>query len=259
VDLYSFAPIAAVLDAAYSVVTALAAAIEPLAGTASAAVAIVLITLALRLALIPVGVSQVRAEYTRRRLAPRLQQLQRKYKKNPQLLQQKTMALYADEKTSPFAGMLPTLLQAPVLSIVYGLFLLPTINGHANALLTEQLFGVPLGTSLAHLLATGRFGADLLVFAGLLLVIGVVAFASRRTSLRFAAPLPEGAAPGAERVAAVLSWLPFLTVLFAALVPLAATVYLTVTTAWTLVERQVLRHRLAPAAPGGARAVDAPA
>jgi YidC/Oxa1 family membrane protein insertase len=258
VDIYSFAPIAAVLDAAYAVVTTLAAALEPLAGSAASAIAIVVITVALRLALIPVGVSQVRAEFTRRRLAPRLQQLQRTYKKNPQLLQQKTLALYADEKTSPFAGMLPTLLQAPVLSIVYGLFILPTINGHDNALLTEQLFGVPLGTSLAHLLVTGVFGADLLVFAGLLLVIGTVAFGSRRAALRFASPLPEDAAPGMERLTSWLSWLPFLTVLFAGLVPLAATLYLTVTTTWTLVERQVLRRRLAPPATGGA-AVDATA
>jgi YidC/Oxa1 family membrane protein insertase len=259
VDLYSFAPIAAVLDAAYSVVTALAAAIQPVAGASAAAVAIVLITLALRLALIPVGVSQVRAEYTRRRLAPRLQQLQRKYRKNPQLLQQKTLELYTSEKASPLAGILPTLLQAPVLSIVYGLFILPTVNGHTNGLLTEQLFGVPLGTSLAHLVVTGSFGADLLVFGGLLLVIGVVAFGSRRAALRFATPLADGAAPGVERLNSVLSWLPFLTVVFAALVPLAATVYLTVTTAWTLVERQVLRHRLAPRPAGGTSPVDVPA
>jgi len=37
-------------------------------------------------------------------------------------------------------------------------------------------------------------------------------------------------------------------------VPLAATIYLTVTTTWTLVERQVLRRRLArPGAPDPAR------
>jgi YidC/Oxa1 family membrane protein insertase len=246
VDIYSFAPIAAVLDAAYSVVTALAALLEPIAGAAGSALAIVLITLALRTVLIPVGASQVRAEFTRRRLAPRLQQLQKKYKKNPQLLQQKTMEFYASEKASPLAGMLPTLLQAPVLSVVYGLFILPTINGHSNGLLAQHLLGVPLGTSMVHLLGARPLGPDVLVFAGLLLVIGVVAYAARRVALRLATPLPDDAAPGMRRVNAALSWLPFLTMLFAALVPLAATIYLTVTTAWTLVERQVLRHRHAP-------------
>ena len=244
-DIYAFAPIAAVLDAAYSVVTGLQHLIDPVAGTASAAVAIVLITLVLRLLLIPVGRSQVRAEFTRRRIAPRLQEIQKKYKKNPELLQKKTMELYTAEKASPLAGMLPTLAQAPVLSIVYGLFILPTVNGHSNELLTEQLFGVPLGTSLAHLLATGVFSLDLVVYAALLVVIAAVAFASRRVALAFNKPADD-AAPAMARVNAALSWLPFVTVLFAALVPLAATIYLTVTTAWTLVERQVLRRRLAP-------------
>jgi YidC/Oxa1 family membrane protein insertase len=246
VDIYSFAPIAVVLDAAYSVVTGLQDLLSPVAGTVSAALAIVLITLVLRLLLIPVGRSQVRAEFTRRRLAPRLQALQKKYKKNPELLQKKMMELYTSEKASPLAGILPTLAQAPVLSIVYGLFILPTVNGHANGLLSEQLFGVPLGTSLAHLLTTGAFGLDLLVYAGLLLVIAAVAFTQRRVALAFTRPADD-AAPAMARLNSALSWLPFVTVLFAALVPLAATIYLTVTTTWTLVERQVLRRRLAPA------------
>ena len=244
-DIYSFAPIAAVLDAAYSVVTGLQHLLDPLAGSASAALAIVLITLALRLLLIPVGRSQVRAEFTRRRLAPRLQELQKKYKKNPELMQTKMMELYTSEKASPLAGFLPTLAQAPVLSVVYGLFILPTVNGHANGLLTEQLFGVPLGTSLAHLVSTGAFGLDMLVYAGLLLVIAVVAFATRRVALAFNKPADD-AAPAMARVNSALSWLPFITVVFASFVPLAATLYLTVTTTWTLVERQVLRRRLAP-------------
>ena len=245
-DIYSFGPIAAVLDAAYSVVTALADLVEPLAGGASAALAIVLITLALRTLLIPVGISQVRAEYSRRRIAPRLQALQKKYRKNPELLQTKLMELYRDEKASPLAGMLPTLLQAPVLSIVYGLFILQTVNGHPNALLAEQLVGASLGTSLGHLVTTGDFSLDLLVYAGLLLVIAAVAFAQRVVALRFATPLPDTALPAMARLNAWLSWLPFITVVFAAIVPLAATLYLTVTTSWTLVERVLLRRRLAP-------------
>ena len=251
-DIYSFAPIAAVLEAAYSVVTGLQHLLDPIAATASAAVAIVLITLVLRLALIPVGRSQVRAEFTRRRLAPRLQELQKKHKKNPELLQKKMMELYASEKASPLAGILPTLAQAPVLSVVYGLFILPTVNGHPNGLLTEQVFGVPLGASLTHLLATGAFSLDLLVYAGLLAAIAVVAFASRRVALAFAESAKnkpaDDAAPAMARMNSALSWLPFITVVFASFVPLAATIYLTVTTTWTLVERQVLRRRLAPRA-----------
>ena len=60
-----------------------------------------------RALLIPVGVSQVRAEFTRRRLAPQLAELQRRHGKDRETLARKTMELYQAEKTSPFAGMLP--------------------------------------------------------------------------------------------------------------------------------------------------------
>lgn len=241
-DFYSFAPIAAVLDAAYNAVTALTALLDPVTGTASAAAAIVLITLLVRTALIPVGRSQVRAEFTRKRLAPRLQELQRRYKKNPEVLQRKTMELYAAEKASPLAGCLPTLLQLPVLSTVYGLFIMGSINGHTNALLSERLFGVPLGASLMS--GPGWPGA--LVFAAIMVALAAVAWFSRRIALKNAPGVTDATPPVLQNLTGPLSWLPFLTVGFAAVVPLAAALYLALTTAWTLVERVILRRVLAP-------------
>ena len=241
VDPYSFAPIAAVLDGAYLFVSSLSSLLDPIAGPASAALSVILVTAIVRLILLPVGVSQARAELMRRRLAPRLRDLQRRYKANPDLLRRKTLELYTSEKASPLAGCLPTLLQAPVVSTVYGLFILADINGHANALLVEQLYGVPLGTSLMQALATGAPASSLAVFAVLVAVLAAVAFLSRRIALGQAGT-EVGTAPPA--VMGISSWLPFLTVVFSAVVPLAATLYLTVTTAWTLTERTVLRRML---------------
>jgi YidC/Oxa1 family membrane protein insertase len=238
-DIFAFAPVAAALNAAYSIVTGLAGLLSPLAGGASAAVAIVVVTLLLRAALIPVGRSQMRAQLNRQRIAPKLQEIQRRYKNNRELLMRKTQELYASEKVSPFAGMLPSLAQAPVISLVYGLFVRPEIGGHANALLGQHLFGVPLGTSLGHLLTSGALFPGLLVFVALLGIIAVVAALSRRAALAMAPQTPGAAGAGLARV---LSWLPFLTVVFAGIVPLAATLYLTVTTTWTLVERAILRR-----------------
>jgi YidC/Oxa1 family membrane protein insertase len=240
VDLYSFAPIAAVLDGAYQLVSALSHLLAPFGGTSSAALAIVALTMIVRTVLIPVGISQIRAEATRRRLAPKLQQLQRKYRHNRELLQRKTVALYAAEKASPLAGILPTLLQAPVLSVLYGLFILPMVNGHPNGLLTEQLFGVPLGASLV----SGVAWPNVLVFIALLLLIAAVAWTSRRVALRLAPAATDAAPPALQNVTRALSWLPFATVAFAAFVPLAATIYLAVTTSWTLAERAMLRRAL---------------
>lgn len=252
-DFYSFAPIAAVLDGAYLVVTTIASWLDPLAGSASAALAIVLITLLTRTALVPVARSQVRAEATRQRLAPQLHELQRRYKKNPELLQRKTSELYAREKASPFAGCLPTLAQLPVISTLYGLFILHAIAGHPNLLLTEQLGPVPLDTSLVTLLDSGAAWPGILVFAVLLVMIAATAWLSRRVARAYAArqraQQPPNATPATTpaslaNLEATFSWLPFLTLVVASVVPLAAAIYLAVTTAWTLAERVILRRLL---------------
>lgn len=242
-DLYSFAPIAALLELASSAVNGLASLFAPLAGAPAMALAVVALTVLVRITLIPVGMAQARAEVTRRRLAPKLRALQATHKKNPEKLQRATMELYAEEKASPFAGMLPALAQAPVLSLVYGLFILPTINGHPNALLDETLFGVPLGTSFLAFLNGGALWPGAAVFLGLFTVIAVVAFTSRRVMLAQQSDSAADAPPALARVSSVLSWMPFVTVVFAMIVPLAAAIYLTVTTTWTLGERAVLRRR----------------
>lgn len=245
-DLYSFAPIAAALQAAYSLVHGLAGLLIPLAAGSSAAVAIILVTLALRALLIPVGRSQVRAQAGRMRLAPKLQELQRRYKKNPQLLAQKTQELYSAEKVSPFAGLLPTLIQAPIISLVYGLFERAQIGGHPNALLSQHIFGVPLGQSFTSLIGSGAAWPGIVGYAALLIVIAGVAEIARRVAI--ATPPAPGATPATIRLASILSWMPYLTVVFAAIVPLAATLYLAVTTAWTQGERALLRRRYLPPA-----------
>lgn len=244
-DIYSFGPIAFLIDLAYSGVTALASLLSPFTATFATVLAIVAITLAVRTALIPVGRSQVRAEFTRRRLAPKLRELQKRFKKNPELLQRKTMELYTAEKASPLAGCLPTLIQAPIVSVVYALFILATINGHPNGLLTETLFQIPLGTSLFAFLGAGQAWPGVAVYLVLLTIIGVVAALQRRLAAASALPVGEEATPSMARVNSIVSWLPFLTVVFAAIVPLAATVYLTITTSWTLVERTLLRRSFA--------------
>jgi len=183
--------------------------------------AIVVLTVIVRALLIPVGISQTKAEWNRRRLAPALAQLRERHKKNPQKLQEKTLELYKKEGVSLFAGIGPALAQAPVLAVVYGLFVRASIDGHANALLAATLLNVPLG---AHLLTGGVAG--IAIFAVLLLVIAASALVTRRMTT----------------ATGWLSWLPLIAVPFAAIVPLAATLYITVSTLWTLAERAVLRR-----------------
>jgi YidC/Oxa1 family membrane protein insertase len=241
-DFSAFPPLAAVLDAAHSLLLGLAALLEPFAGPTAAALAIVFVTLVVRAALIPFGVLQVRAETARRRLAPRIADLRERYRKNPETLQRKTLDLYRDAGVSPFAGIRPALVQVPIVSVLYGVAVSPTLNGHPNELLGETLLGAPLGQSFTAMIASP--GVILLVPIGLLILLAVVAWFTRRQALRMAAAAPTTDGPLATATG-ILSWLSFMTVVIAIFVPLAAALYLTVSSAWTFVERTILRRRAA--------------
>lgn len=267
-NIYAFGPIAAVLDAAYAVLHNLTLFLTPFAAADAAAFAIVVVTLALRLLLVPVGVSQARAQQVRQRLAPRLAELRRLHGRSPERLQRETAALYAAENASPVAGCLPLLVQAPILSIVYGLFVLGDINGHGNALLDGALFGSPLGTSILsgwgaaatpEVLVVGGAVLAVLLAAQLLsrrltIAQGVAAVGPTGPTAAMAATAPPApiAPPGALSPAAqatmtrTLSWLPLISVAFAAFVPLAAALYLTVSALWSVTERALLWRMLRP-------------
>jgi YidC/Oxa1 family membrane protein insertase len=235
VNIFDLPVLSALLAAASVALAALGAVVTP-------AGAIVLVTVAVRALLIPVGVSLARADRARRRLAPRLAELQKRFARNPERLQRETLALYAAEKVSPFAGCLPVLAQAPVLTLVYALFASPQIAGAPNALLDGVLFGAPLGRHLADL-AAGVALSDL-VFVALLTALILVAVLARRAALRQPPALPSAGAPSA--LTRALTFAPFLTVVAAAFLPLAATLYLAVSSGWSLAERAVLR-RIVPA------------
>lgn len=243
-DLYAFPPVAFLLEAASSALERIADLLTPLAGDAAAAASVVLVTLAVRGLLLPLGVAQAKAEQARSRLAPRLRALQQRYRADPERLRRETMDLYATEQISPLAGCAPTLAQAPVLGLLYALFAFGTIAGHPNALLGQSLLGVPLGTSLVAALATGAATVQVLVvFGGLIAGIAMVAEITRRTFRVTIAPGTDASTAGAGGAARFVGALQFATAAAALFVPLAAALYLATTVTWTLGQRVLLRRR----------------
>jgi YidC/Oxa1 family membrane protein insertase len=242
------------VDAAYHLVSALAAVFAPLPGGLAAAAAIIVFTMAVRLLVLPLSYYAVRGENARARLAPRVQELQRKHAHQPQRLQRELSALYQAEGSGMFAGCLPALLQIPFFSVVYRLFLSRTVGGRSNTLLSHNLLSAPLGS---HWLGgPGPFSAQGAVFVILFVLLGVVALFSLRAAqvtaqsggaVQLGGAVQSGGAARSEKLVAALGrFMPFGTVLMAAVVPLAAGLYLLTTTAWTVTERTVLRRRLRP-------------
>lgn len=81
--------------------------------------AIVLLTVAVRIVMLPLTIKQVKSMHELQRIQPKLKELQEKYKNNKEKLQEETMKFYQEHKVNPFGGCLPTLLQFPVLIALY--------------------------------------------------------------------------------------------------------------------------------------------
>lgn len=186
----------------------------PWFGVHAMAAAVVLVTILVRLAISPLSVLAARGERRRRALAPRLQEIREKFGDQPERMRAELATLGG----APLAGCLPALLQLPVFFLLYREF---TVNPLPGA-----LFGVPLS---AHI------GAAPLAFAVVIVALLLLGwFFSRRARRTITAD--------AGPVGRIVPVLPFLTATAAFVLPLAATLYLVTSTAWTALEHLVLRR-----------------
>ncbi|MBE3587890.1 MAG: membrane protein insertase YidC [Thermoanaerobacteraceae bacterium] len=82
--------------------------------------AIVLLTVIIKMILYPLTVKQMRSMVAMQQLAPRVKEIQERYKnKDPQKMQQKIMELYKEHNVNPMSGCLPLLIQLPILIALY--------------------------------------------------------------------------------------------------------------------------------------------
>src|ERR671920_278461 len=81
---------------------------------------IILLTLVVRVVLLPLTLKQFKSMQAMSRLAPEIKALQQKYKDDKQRQQQEMMAFYKEHQVNPFGSCLPLLLQMPVfISLFY--------------------------------------------------------------------------------------------------------------------------------------------
>ncbi|PZF80134.1 hypothetical protein C1I92_27660 [Jiangella anatolica] len=227
-------------------VLALSSAAEPLAGDAAVVLALVVVVAAVRLSLLPLSLRAARLGRRRLALRPAELRLRERFRRDPVRLRRELAALHASHGTSPLAGFGSSLAQLPFFLVLYRVFSAPTLNGGANALFTHTLLGVPLSDSWVTALGAGLLPASLAVFGVLFALLLVVAWWSSRLASRQAllagrpAPDASGAADPALVTARVARALPYATVVVAAVVPLAAALYLLFSGAWTAAERWLL-------------------
>ena len=77
--------------------------------------AIILLTIALRIMLYPLNAWSIKSTVKMQKLAPKLSALQERYKKDPKKAQMETMGLYKEHGVNPLGGCFPLLIQMPFL------------------------------------------------------------------------------------------------------------------------------------------------
>jgi YidC/Oxa1 family membrane protein insertase len=227
--------------------------VEPILGGQSYWFSIVLLTIAVRIVLIPLTVKQVRSTRVMQELAPEIKKLQAKHKNDRQKLNEEMMALYKERGFNPMAGCWPLLAQMPFFFALYQVIYSDRVAGEPNVLRDKTFFGVPLEQ---HWLALDGWQDKIFSAAGLtILVLTTVMALTTYISQRQL--MSRQAAQVNPQQQMLMRIMPLMFFVFAVNVPLAVIIYWVTTNFWS-VGQQWMLLRTAPA-PAGAAAAPAAA
>ena len=85
-------------------------------------IAVILVTIIIRLVLLPFSLSAARTQRAMKLLEPKIKELKEKHKGDKEKEALETLALYKEEKVNPFASILTVFIQIPVLLALYWVF-----------------------------------------------------------------------------------------------------------------------------------------
>ena len=243
-------------DALYHVLKFFQTLVEPVMGTQSYWFSIVMLTVAVRILLIPLTVKQVKSTRVMSELAPEIKKLQAKHKGDKTKLNEEMMALYKERGFNPMAGCWPLLAQMPFFFALYQVIYRPEIAGEPNVLLGKTFFGVPLEQHWLQLQGWDKiFSAAGLTILVLTTTMALTTYISQRQLMS------KQTAQVNPQQQTMMRIMPLMFFVFAINVPLAVIIYWVTTNFWSVGQQYMLlrTHPLpatteAQAAPAGAAA-----
>jgi YidC/Oxa1 family membrane protein insertase len=123
--------------------------------TGDIGLAIIVVTLVLRLVLVPVFRKQIVSMRRTQLLQPELREIQKRYKGDRQRLSQAQMELYKERGVNPASGCLPMLIQLPLLMAVYAVITQGLTNPDPTAML--NVFGHQIPVECVNGLGTPAY------------------------------------------------------------------------------------------------------
>lgn len=251
------------------------------ASGASWALAIVFLTISVRVVLFPLFVKQIRAQRAMQTLQPQIKALQAKHKGDRETLNREMMALYKTSGANPLAGCLPLILQLPIFfslfhvlrnikpTLVDGHYVYSATNGISQQLVQAaaqaKVFGAPIAAAftspsdLLQQLGGANPTVVKIVSTTAIVLMGVTTFLTQRQMMA-RNTATDSQQQMIQKV--MLYVLPFSFAIFGFNFPIGVLLYWLTTNVWSMAQQQwVIRSMPMPGAAGGApgTAPDSPA
>src|SRR3954454_15019698 len=213
------------------------------------------LTIAIRAALIPLFVKQIKSSRNMQMLQPKVKELQKKYGHDRERLAAETMALYKETGTNPFASCLPLLLQMPIFIALFRL-IDNAANGRKRGTLTDQdvhqlsqakIFGVHIADTFTK--ANGQVNVQILA-AVLVVAMTATTFLTQRQLMSKNMPADAMTGQYAQQQKMLLYVLPVVFAVGGIAFPIGVLFYWTTSNLWTMGQQfYVIRNNPAPGTP----------
>ena len=220
--------------------------------------AIVIMTLLVRTAMIPLIFKQLQSSKAMQEIGPEIQKIQREYRSEPQVMQQKMSALYKANNVNPYASCLPLIVQLPFIYGLYGAFnsILRDKTATAHSL-NDQLYPFVRGifgpNGLTHFPDTHFFSITLAqpdpthilpILAALLTFIQLRMTLKRNAAQSTAKPKAAGAPdPNAATMKMMQYIMPLFTLFIGLSFPSGLALYWIVTTGYSIAQQYFFNGR----------------
>lgn len=202
--------------------------------------AIIIITVIIRVALLPLTIHTARVQVKTRLLQPKIDELRKKHKEDKTLQSQALMALYKEEGVSPFSSCLPMIVQLVVLVILYQVFRNGLTTAHFDTIYPFMPKPDSINTSLFGINLADK---DLWVLP---IIAGLTQFWLTKVTF---IPSSNPDDPMAAASKQMIYIFPIITFIFARTMPAALPLYWIVTNLFSIVQQEYVmkKYGLVPA------------
>ena len=210
-----------------------------------AGVAILLLTVLIKLLLYPLTAKSIEAQKSLTELQPKLEEIKKQHAGNQQMIAQETMKIYKEHKVNPFGSCLPILIQLPVFIALYWV-LQAGLSGKDFGLLYSFIPNpVTLNTLSLGFIDLSKRSIVLALLAG------AAQFWQAKMMTRKRPPKEAGQGGKDEDMAAMMNkqmlyMMPALTVIIGFQLPSGLSLYWFLSTLLTALQQKIVFNRHAP-------------